>query len=92
MVASTNLARSRRRLGDPVRAHLHAGAVPPAAVTVAPDGWRAQLWSRAAGVLEDFRDRYPEHELASQVTANLAVAYVESGDSTRAAGMPQLSS
>jgi TolA-binding protein len=42
-------------------------------------------WGRAAGVLEDFRLRYPNHELASEATSSLAVAYVETGDSVRAA-------
>jgi TolA-binding protein len=43
-------------------------------------------WQRATAVLEDFRTRYPKHELAPDVTAKLAVAYVESGNSARAAG------
>jgi cellulose synthase operon protein C len=43
-------------------------------------------WQRATTVLEDFRNRYPKHELAADVTAKLAVAYVESGNSARAAG------
>jgi len=43
-------------------------------------------WQRATTVLEDFRARYPKHELAADVTAKLAVAYVESGNSARAAG------
>jgi TolA-binding protein len=43
-------------------------------------------WSRATTVLEGFRSRFPEHELAGDVTAKLAVAYIESGDSARAAG------
>ena len=47
---------------------------------------RLEQWSRAATVLEDFRTRYPDSELLGDVTANLAVAYVQSGDSTRAAG------
>jgi len=42
-------------------------------------------WPRVATVLEDFRTRYPEHELAGDVTASLAVAYVEIGDSVMAA-------
>jgi TolA-binding protein len=42
-------------------------------------------WPRAAAVLEDFRSRFPDHELASEVTASLAVAYVETGNSVRAA-------
>ena len=42
-------------------------------------------WSRAAGVLEQFRASYPDHELADDVTASLAVAYVETGQGVRAA-------
>ena len=45
-----------------------------------------QQWDRAALVLEDFRTRYPDHEFASDVTAKLAVTYVEAGDPGRAAG------
>ncbi len=43
-------------------------------------------WQRATTVLEDFRTRFPKHELAADVTAKLAVAYVEAGNSARAAG------
>lgn len=42
-------------------------------------------WNRAAGVLEDFRTAFPEHELNGEVTASLAAAYVETGQSVRAA-------
>jgi TolA-binding protein len=43
-------------------------------------------WQRATTVLEDFRNAFPDHELAADVTAKLAVAYVEAGNSARAAG------
>jgi TolA-binding protein len=43
-------------------------------------------WDRAAQVLENFRRAYPNHELAPEVTRNLAVAYLETGRSTQAAG------
>jgi tetratricopeptide (TPR) repeat protein len=43
-------------------------------------------WDRAAQVLEGFRRNYPNHELAPEVTRNLAVAYLETGRSTQAAG------
>jgi TolA-binding protein len=43
-------------------------------------------WSRATSVLEDFRRQFPNHELAGDVTAKLAVAYVEVGNSALAAG------
>jgi tetratricopeptide (TPR) repeat protein len=42
-------------------------------------------WQRATAVLESFRSTFPNHELAANVTTNLAVAYVESGNSARAA-------
>jgi TolA-binding protein len=38
---------------------------------------QAGEWSRATPVLEDFRRRYPDNELAGEVTNSLAVAYVE---------------
>jgi hypothetical protein len=43
-------------------------------------------WPRATTVLEDFRSTFPDHELGADVTAKLAVAYVEVGNSARAAG------
>ncbi|HTV51453.1 MAG TPA: tetratricopeptide repeat protein [Steroidobacteraceae bacterium] len=36
-------------------------------------------WDRAIGVLEDFRRRYPQHQLAPEVTRKLAVAYAQAG-------------
>lgn len=36
-------------------------------------------WDRASQVLEGFRSRYPNHELAPDVTRSLAVAYLETG-------------
>jgi tetratricopeptide (TPR) repeat protein len=46
----------------------------------------AKQWDRAAQVLEGFRRTYPNHELMPEVTRNLAVAYLETGRSTQAAG------
>jgi TolA-binding protein len=43
-------------------------------------------WPRATTVLENFRNVFPTHALAADVTAKLAVAYVETGNSARAAG------
>ena len=43
-------------------------------------------WDRASQVLEGFRRNYPNHELAPEVTRKLAVAYLETGRSTQAAG------
>ncbi|HET7608110.1 MAG TPA: tetratricopeptide repeat protein [Gammaproteobacteria bacterium] len=42
-------------------------------------------WQRATAVLENFRATFPNHALAADVTTKLAVAYVESGNSARAA-------
>ena len=42
-------------------------------------------WQRATTVLENFRTSFPDHELAADVTTKLAVAYVEAGNSARAA-------
>ena len=42
-------------------------------------------WQRAAPVLESFRATFPEHELAANATASLAVAYAETGQDLRAA-------
>jgi len=46
---------------------------------------QSEDWSRASTVLEDFRRDYPDHELSADITAKLAVAYVESGNNARAA-------
>ena len=42
-------------------------------------------WQRATTVLENFRSSFPNHALAADVTTKLAVAYVEVGNSARAA-------
>ncbi len=44
-----------------------------------------QAWDRASGVLEKFRADYPDSEFADDVTQKLAVTYLESGASDRAA-------
>jgi TolA-binding protein len=46
---------------------------------------RLQDWTHAAAVLEGFRREFPNSGLMDDVTAKLAVAYVQSGDKTRAA-------
>jgi hypothetical protein len=43
-------------------------------------------WQRATTVLEGFRSSFPNHALVGDVTASLAVAYVEAGNTARAAG------
>ena len=42
-------------------------------------------WAGAARMLEDFRQRYPRHPLADDVTAKLALAYTEQGQWASAA-------
>jgi tetratricopeptide (TPR) repeat protein len=43
-------------------------------------------WTAAAGVLEAFRDAYPQHELEREASRQIALAYRESGQLSRAAG------
>ena len=42
-------------------------------------------WDRASGVLEDFRQRYPDSEFGDDVTQKLAVTYLNSGRGAEAA-------
>ena len=42
-------------------------------------------WDRASGVLEKFREDYPDSELADDVSQKLAVTYLESGKGAQAA-------
>ncbi|MEM7401316.1 MAG: tetratricopeptide repeat protein [Pseudomonadota bacterium] len=42
-------------------------------------------WSYAASTLEDFRDRFPKHELQADVTQKLAVSYDKGGQPLKAA-------
>ena len=44
-----------------------------------------KAWSRASGALEKFRAEYPDSEFADDITQNLAVTYLESGNSVQAA-------
>jgi len=44
-----------------------------------------QAWDRASAVLEQFRVNYPDSEFADDITQKLAVTYMESGDSAKAA-------
>lgn len=81
--------------GDSVAAvdhFLRVGNVAPTSTIVSTARYdaaatliQAEDWSRASVVLEDFRRDYPDHELAEDITAKLAVAYVESGNDARAA-------
>jgi cellulose synthase operon protein C len=43
-------------------------------------------WDGAARSLEDFRQRYPKHPLQAEVGGKLAVAYMEKGNWSQAAG------
>lgn len=43
-------------------------------------------WGRASAALEKFRADYPDSEFADDITQKLAVTYMETGDSARAAG------
>ena len=43
-------------------------------------------WDRASTVLEDFRRDYPDSEFSDDITQKLAVTYLESGRSAKAAG------
>ncbi|MEJ2115223.1 MAG: hypothetical protein P8X88_04070 [Gammaproteobacteria bacterium] len=42
-------------------------------------------WKRASNTLEDFRQRYPGHELQTDVTKKLAVSYEKGGQNLKAA-------
>jgi len=44
-----------------------------------------QQWQRASQVLEEFRRKYPDHELSPSVTRSLAVAYLKTGRATDSA-------
>ena len=46
---------------------------------------KAQDWSFASNVLEEFRESHPEHELNSEATKQLAFVYLEDGQTERAA-------
>ncbi len=66
-------------------------AVPDAAIraTAEYDAAAALInlkaWERASGVLEQFRTDYPDSEFADDVTQKLAVSYLETGNSGKAA-------
>ncbi len=85
-------ARAADELPAAVDHFLRVGkAVPQASIraTAEYDAAAALLemkaWRRAAGVLEEFRIRYPRHELQGEVTRKLAVAYQQSGQGLKAA-------
>jgi tetratricopeptide (TPR) repeat protein len=89
-------AEAKKTAGDAVGAvddFLRVGALAPNSKVRANAEFDAagililnKQWDRAAQVLEGFRRNYPNHELMPEVTRNLAVAYLETGRSTQAAG------
>ncbi len=88
-------AEVRQAAGDTagaVQDFLRVAAVAPASPIRAKAEFDAatllladKQWTAAAAVLESFRNTYPAHELAADVDRKLAVAYVESGQSAKAA-------
>jgi tetratricopeptide (TPR) repeat protein len=86
-------ARAQGQLPDAIGHFKRVASVAPASgvrATAQYDAAAAMLalkeWDNAARTLEDFRERYPKHPLQDEVTAKLAVAYVEKGNWTQAAG------
>jgi tetratricopeptide (TPR) repeat protein len=85
--AAYKQAEAKKQEGDDsgsVDAFLRVAAIAPDAKirSTAQYDAAAQLitlkqWDRAIGVLEQFRRDFPEHELAANVSRNLAVAYTE---------------
>lgn len=59
--------------------------VPTARYDAAADLMVLEDWPRAVEVLEAFRHDYPQHEYSADVTAKLAVAYLNSGNAVMAA-------
>jgi TolA-binding protein len=88
-------AEARQAAGDALGAvddFLRVGALAPNAQARANAEFDAasllvqhKEWARAAQVLEGFRSRFPDHELAPEATRSLALAYLESGRSAQAA-------
>jgi len=62
-----------------------ASIVPIARYDAAADLMVLEDWPRAVEVLEAFRRDYPQHEFSADVTAKLAVAYLNSGNGVLAA-------
>lgn len=88
-------AETRQAAGDhagAVQDYLRIAQVAPASPIRAKAEFDAatllladKQWTAAAAVLEAFRTTYPQHELAADVDRKLAEAYVESGQSAKAA-------
>ena len=86
-------ARDQGKLPEAIGHFTRVAAVAPASpvrATAQYDAAAAMLalkdWDGAARTLEDFRTRYPKHPLQDEVSAKLAVAYVEKGNWAQAAG------
>jgi tetratricopeptide (TPR) repeat protein len=85
-------ARDAGVLQDAVTHFLRVSAAAPQSLIASTAEYDAaavliqlQEWQRATVVLEGFRQRYPDHELNADVTAKLAVSYLEAGDRAHAA-------
>lgn len=85
-------ARASGDLAAAARHFLRVGQAAPGAAILAVaqyDGAAALLareaWGQAIAVLQDFRKRYPRHDLQQDVTTKLAVAYLKSGQPVQAA-------
>jgi cellulose synthase operon protein C len=86
-------ARNEGKLRDAVGHFNRVALVAPASAVRANaqfDAAAALLalkdWDAAAKNLEDFRTRYPKHPLQAEVGGKLAVAYMEKGNWSQAAG------
>jgi TolA-binding protein len=86
-------ARSQGQLPEAIGHFTRVASVAPGSpvrATAQYDAAAAMLelkdWDSAARTLEDFRSRYPRHPLQDEVSAKLAVAYVEKGSLAQAAG------
>ncbi len=85
-------ARAQGQLPDAIGHFTRVASVAPASgvrATAQYDAAAAMIalkeWDNAARALEDFRVRYPKHPLQDEVTAKLAVVYVEKGTWAQAA-------
>jgi tetratricopeptide (TPR) repeat protein len=86
-------ARAAGQMSEAVAHFARVGDVAPQSsirATAQYDGAAALIalkdWNGAQRTLEDFRQRFPNHPLQGEVSAKLALAYVESGQWAGAAG------
>ena len=86
-------ARGKDRLQEAADYFLRIPPIAPPGSTIAATALHdaaaaliaLQQWPRAVAALERFREDYPDHPLATDVTRKLAYAYLQSGRSGRAA-------